>query len=297
MLDPKSITTGSRKYSFYIDKGSFNLFQRCYTRGGRHDYVTGSRVAGPNAFVDCYATQTYADIGPHHRYATGILFDNVRGGETRVQNRKAMGSGHGWAGAQTMFWNCVSETSEFKVESPLGAMNWGIGCTGVVQSGAGFWESWRSSVTPRSLYYQQLQDRLGAVAVDAVTLPVQKKGTIWDALIRWAGYGDFAALLSDAEEKSSSPGSYALYDCYPNPFNPSTVIRYELKHDGLVRLSVYDLLGREIVVLVNEIQTAGTKSAVWNAQQQSAGTYFYRLRAAGRDGEQFSDVRKVVLLK
>jgi hypothetical protein len=161
MLDPKSITTGSRKYSFYVDKGSFNLFQRCYTRGGRHDYVTGSRVAGPNVFLDCLAEQTKADIGPHHRYATGILFDNIRGGQTRVQNRRDMGSGHGWAGAQTMFWNVEAVGSDIKVESPVGAMNWGIGCIAPVKNGAGYWDNWGKHVVPRSLYLKQLEERLG----------------------------------------------------------------------------------------------------------------------------------------
>lgn len=297
MLDPKSITTGSRKYSFYIDKGSFNLFQRCYTRGGRHDYVTGSRVAGPNVFVDCYSTQTHADIGPHHRYATGILFDNVRGGETRVQNRKDMGSGHGWAGAQTMFWNCISETSEFKVESPLGALNWGIGCSGLVQTGAGFWESWKQPVMPRSLYYQQLQDRLGSAAVEAVTLAGQRTGTIWDKLIAWEGVGDLAALLSGSRDQQPTPHRYRLYQSYPNPFNPAATIRYELKAGGPVALSIYDVLGREIAVLVDEIRPPGAWTVVWNAQEHAAGTYYCKMTASGGNGDVFSDVKRLILIK
>ena len=189
MLDPMSITTGSRKYSFHIEKGSFNLFQRCYTRGGRHDYVTGSRVAGPNAFVDCFSEQTFADIGPHHRYATGILFDNIKGGEIRVQNRKDMGSGHGWAGAQTMFWNLESVGAELKVESPFGAMNWGIGCAGPVKNGAGYWESWGKQVQPRSLYLKQLEDRLGPGAVSNITSAQQREGNMWEILRVWKGIG------------------------------------------------------------------------------------------------------------
>jgi hypothetical protein len=119
MIDPKSVTTGGRKYSFNISHGSTgNLFQRCVSWGGRHDYVTGARVPGPNVFLDCVAENTFADIGPHHRWSTGLLFDNVYGGEIRVQNRKAMGSGHGWAGAQTLFWNCYSEKKEIKGGEP-----------------------------------------------------------------------------------------------------------------------------------------------------------------------------------
>ncbi|GAA0538318.1 glycoside hydrolase family 95 protein [Chitinophaga japonensis] len=190
MLDPKSVTTGGRKYSFNLSGGAaFNLVQRCYTRGGRHDYVTGSHVPGPNVFLDCYAADTHADIGPHHRWATGLLFDNVYGGQIRVQNRKAMGTGHGWAGAQTLFWNCYSYKSDIKVESPRGARNWGIGCTGRLLQGAGYWESRNRHVTPRSLYLQQLQERLGAAAVHNITIPAQRNGTIWSLLEKWKGDG------------------------------------------------------------------------------------------------------------
>ena len=187
MIDPKSITTGRRKYSFNISNGSTgNLIQRCVSWGGRHDYVTGSRVPGPNVFLDCVAENTFADIGPHHRWSTGVLFDNVYGGQIRVQNRKAMGSGHGWAGVQTLFWNCFSAKGDFKVEKPTGAMNWGIGCSGLKQSGEGYWESWGTPVAPRSLYLKQLEERSGMEAVKRITTPEQRTGGIWDSLSRWA---------------------------------------------------------------------------------------------------------------
>ncbi len=102
-IDPKSILTGGRRYSFAIQEGLGNLFQRCYANDGRHDFVTGSRVTGPNVFLDGLADRVNSDIGPHHRWATGTLFDNIMGGSTRVWNRGNSGTGHGWSGAQTMF--------------------------------------------------------------------------------------------------------------------------------------------------------------------------------------------------
>ncbi len=282
MLDPKSITTGSRKYSFYIDKGSFNLYQRCYTRGGRHDYVTGSRVAGPNVFVDCYATQTYADIGPHHRYATGLLFDNIRGGETRVQNRKAMGSGHGWAGAQTMFWNCQSDAGEFKVESPIGAMNWGTGCSGLLKSGAGFWESWGVRVTPRSLYYQQLQDRLGAAAVENVTLPEQRTGSIWPLLMQWAGMGNLTVATDVPPPDAQLPLRFSLSQNYPNPFNPATVIEFTVPVHARATLTILNTLGQEVATLFDaEAEPGKQHQAQFDGSGLASGVYFSRLACDG----------------
>lgn len=190
MLDPKSITTGGRKYSFNLEgAASFNLFQRCYADGGRHDFVTGSRVPGPNVFLDCLAVNTTADIGPHHRWSTGLLFDNISGGQIRVQNRGASGSGHGWAGAQTLFYNCRSSKADIKVESAKGSLNWGIGCVGTNKLGVGYWESWGNPVSPRSLYLAQLKDRLGETAVENITTRAQRLGSM-DGLLRgWAGEG------------------------------------------------------------------------------------------------------------
>ncbi|MFP3904358.1 MAG: hypothetical protein ACLFWB_08975, partial [Armatimonadota bacterium] len=75
-IDPVSIITGSRRYSFAL-KGQLTLVQRCYTENGRHDFVMHSVVSGPNVFLDCTARDAHSDSGPHHRWATGTLYDNV----------------------------------------------------------------------------------------------------------------------------------------------------------------------------------------------------------------------------
>ena len=168
MLDAKSIIDGGRRYSFDID-GQRSLVQNCTTRNGRHDYVNGSRTCGPNVFYNSTATIQNSDIGPHHRWATGILFDNLTGdGRMNVQNRLVMGSGHGWAGGQVMFWNC--NATRMVIQDPPGdEINWAIGCIcpditgngdattepiGVIQS-----QGIRISAIP-SLFIAQLNDRL-----------------------------------------------------------------------------------------------------------------------------------------
>lgn len=195
-IDHVSRIAGARRYSFNIGDGLGNLIQRCYTREGRHDYVMGSRVTGPNVFLDNYSASTHSDIGPHQRWATGTLFDNIRGGQIQVQNRGSSGSGHGWAGNATMFWNLLSYKQNIKVESPLGGINWGIGNTGLQQTGAGYWDNWNNPVLPRSLYLQQLEDRLGTQAVANITIPEQLAGNIYSLLASWAGEGEFGAPTS-----------------------------------------------------------------------------------------------------
>lgn len=168
MIDAKSNITGERRYSFEID-GQRELVKNCWTRNGRHDYVNGGRVAGPNVFYNSTATIQQNDIGPHMRWSTGILFDNIVSNANQdVQNRESFGTGHGWAGSQIMFWNCKAGT--FILQKPEGDYtNWAIGCTGkitnvgsLVTEPSGVVESnnIRIAAIP-SLYMAQLNQRLG----------------------------------------------------------------------------------------------------------------------------------------
>jgi len=75
------------------------------------------------------------------------------------------------------------------------------------------------------------------------------------------------------------PNRYWLYENYPNPFNPSTIISYEIPAGSLVTLSVYDVLGRKVTTLVNARQNAGKYTVSFSGNRLSSGVYFYRLRA------------------
>ena len=167
-FDPVSLITGGRRYSFNVD-GLQILVSHCQTRNGRHDYVTGSKIAGPNVFHSTSSVMTHADIGPHHRYATGLLFDQITGGDMRVWNRGKKGSGHGWSGAYTVFWNAIAksmytannEAAIIHVASPPGATNFNVGGVSDLLQGDKFIESPGKHVFPSSLYQAQLSARLG----------------------------------------------------------------------------------------------------------------------------------------
>jgi hypothetical protein len=88
------------------------------------------------------------------------------------------------------------------------------------------------------------------------------------------------------------PSEYKLYQNYPNPFNPATTINYDLPAAGIVRLVVYDILGKEIAVLVNEKQTAGKYEVTWDASNYPSGVYFYKLTT-----DDYSGTKKLILLK
>ena len=98
-------------------------------------------------------------------------------------------------------------------------------------------------------------------------------------------------------ENGILPKEFALYQNYPNPFNPITSLRYDLPNDGLVNITIYDMMGRVVKTLVNGSQTAGFKSVQWNASNNrnepvSAGLYLYTIQA-----EEFRQTKKMVLLK
>jgi len=93
-------------------------------------------------------------------------------------------------------------------------------------------------------------------------------------------------------QNSILPTKYELSQNYPNPFNPTTKINFALPKSGFVTLKIYDILGREIKTLVNEIKQAGNYTVDFNAWEFSSGVYFYRLETEG-----FTDVKRMMLIK
>jgi autotransporter-associated beta strand protein len=170
-LDPVSIITGSRRYAFVLAGAQLSLVQNCYTHKDRHQFVTQARTMGPNVLVDDWSDTAYSDAGPHHRWGTGALWDQVtvNGHNLNVQNRGNSGTGHGWAGANEVVWNCAA-TGGFIVQNPPGARNWLIGSIGTIRTGTmwvgphdpGTYDAHGANVFPNSLYFAQLQDRLAA---------------------------------------------------------------------------------------------------------------------------------------
>lgn len=92
--------------------------------------------------------------------------------------------------------------------------------------------------------------------------------------------------------KVSQPKEYYLSQNYPNPFNPTTTINYSLAKDGFVSIKVYDILGNEVLTLVNSQQQAGNHNVVFEADNLSSGIYYYQLKSGD-----FTDIKKLVLIK
>ena len=91
---------------------------------------------------------------------------------------------------------------------------------------------------------------------------------------------------------------YKLYQNFPNPFNPSTIIKYDLPKTSNVKISIFNVIGQRVAVLVKKIQNSGSHQVVWNAQNIASGVYFYKITATGINGKSnFISFKKAVLIK
>lgn len=145
---------------------------------------------------------------------------------------------------------------------------------------------------------------------ELIARPNTGAGTYYLLLYRWSGYGSYAFIVSNVrpmnplvsveDELAALPQEYLLYQNYPNPFNPVTTIRFDLPESGHVSLKVYDVIGQEVVVLVDEERDAGVHRVKFNGGSLPSGAYIYRLQARQRDGGQangFVETKKLIFLK
>ncbi len=104
-------------------------------------------------------------------------------------------------------------------------------------------------------------------------------------------------LISSVNENAGIPESFRLGHNFPNPFNPTTEIRYDLPQPSQVKIQIFDLQGRLVKTLINKEQPAGHHSVIWDARNSaghkvSTGLYFYRMQAGS-----FNQVKRMILLK
>jgi hypothetical protein len=123
------------------------------------------------------------------------------------------------------------------------------------------------------------------------TIPIAGSGydfTGYHITLHWLLYN-----TSDvADIRNALAGQFALEQNYPNPFNPSTTVRYSLSRDQEIRLAIYDILGREVAVLVNGREAAGSRTVRFDAHALASGVYYCSLRAGGA-----SITRRMLLIK
>ena len=116
--------------------------------------------------------------------------------------------------------------------------------------------------------------------------------TLWGVRSNGAISRYGSSLVGVTPISSEVPSDYSVSQNYPNPFNPTTKINFALPKSGLVTIKVYDVTGKEVATLVNEVKNVGTYSVDFNASNLSSGTYFYKISV-----NDFSEVKKMSLIK
>lgn len=176
--EPVSRRLGGRRFTFAL-RGELTLVQRCHSDKGRHSFMMGQPTATLNVYLDCAATIPFSSSETHEQWATGGLYDNVHAPLTARFWKDFI---IGWAGGNTVFWNCEGP---FLIQKPPTAQNFSFGHIGTesvsyntifqdLTREPGYIESLDTHVTPRSLYLAQLRDRLGESALQTITQPIQR---------------------------------------------------------------------------------------------------------------------------
>lgn len=153
-IEPISLVEGGFRYSFHIAGGQYILVKNCYSHDSRHDYVLASRVPGPNVFLNSVGEDGNAACEAHHRWSTGTLYDNIhltgsqRLGYIQLVNRGNFGSGHGWAGANSVMWNCLAPA--INTGKPQTEQNFAVGAYGLYDNidRSPYLRGYRRFVTP-----------------------------------------------------------------------------------------------------------------------------------------------------
>ena len=174
--EPVSEIGGWRRQVF-LTRGQQTLFQRCISRQGIHDFAAGFCAAGPNAFVQCEGEESLGFSGSIGSWAAGLLFDivNIDGNDLRFANLEQFQFGTGWNTANSMFWQCTASTIECYSPDDDNKSS-GHGCWGTL-TGNGEWTSSNDHVSPRSLFYDQLEKRLGRLPFEPYLLPRNTNAT------------------------------------------------------------------------------------------------------------------------
>ncbi|MBZ0203974.1 MAG: T9SS type A sorting domain-containing protein [Ignavibacteria bacterium] len=127
----------------------------------------------------------------------------------------------------------------------------------------------------------------------------QNYDTLIGCIINGVVYGDTSIVVGITQISTEVPNLFSLSQNYPNPFNPTTNIGFRIANFGLVRIIVYDALGREIQTLVDQELTPGTYEVRFDGSNLPSGVYYYKLafRQAGSSTGSFTETKRMVILK
>jgi len=153
-----------------------------------------------------------------------------------------------------------------------------------------------SSSGEKVWFENSLGSLIDSVALIAITDTATSYGRLPNGSANWQILNPRTRGTSngatDVEDQYNSIAEFRLNQNYPNPFNPSTTIEFKVGKTGLVSIKVFNILGKEVATIINEVKNSGTHFINFNASELSSGVYFYKLTTEG-----FSATKKFILMK
>ena len=206
-----------------------------------------------------------------HAYFDGIYAVNAFSDGTTIPVELTSFSASLNGDAVNLIWSTATETNNkgFEIQRKVANGSWQT---------IGFKEG---QGTSSKLNRYSFTDNIGAINSSSILYRLKQ-----------IDYNGTYKYSKEVEVQNVHVATYELSQNYPNPFNPATIIKYSVAKAGLVSLKVYDVLGREVATLVNEVRNAGSYEINFNAHKLSSGIYFYTLRSGG-----FTQTKKFVLMK
>jgi photosystem II stability/assembly factor-like uncharacterized protein len=159
------------------------------------------------------------------------------------------------------------------------------------------------TATDEGMVYKTTNSGVNWTAEPRVTInPIRRmKAALGYNIIAAGQYGTIIKyglnMTSTGNNNSEVPSKYSLEQNFPNPFNPNTNIKFSIPERGNVKLTVFDITGRVVTELVNGNMNAGNYEMNFNAMGISSGVYFYRIDVTGDAGHNFSETKKMILVK
>jgi hypothetical protein len=235
-LDPHSVIERGKRYNFQLLMASqLILFKDCHATNGRHHYVSnGASSVSGCVFYNCTSSGAYTSSEGHRRWSMGLLFDNhleLNGPRIPffdprllgLYNRGDYGTGHGWASAHSVCWNCDVGAGDIAIQGPPTAQNYAIGCFGNRVTGGN--RPWtcpfneppghvegtdRAGLEPASLFLAQLYDRLSESSVQTDPMVDTFSDGGFTANPVWTGDMDKWQIVIDSDVSIGASFSYTL---------------------------------------------------------------------------------------
>ena len=150
----------------------------------------------------------------------------------------------------------------------------------------------KNEYTPITVPVHYINNEVPDIAVITIMVTDENMSTAANGSYAEIDDISFDPLVTGVKDESASPKSYSLEQNFPNPFNPSTTIKYSVAETGNTTIKVYNILGSEIATLLNEVKQPGNYELNFNAAELPSGTYFYSI-----ESNNFRQVKKMILMK